>query len=205
MYLLSVDIYIYIYFLGTLGICVCHATILHGNIILAQDMSQLASFGALMRFGSDRSSPAPGIGYYGPHEIPTSLIEFGCPFNDIIKTYAKCLDDKEANIAIQKIEHSNVILPTVSLICEFAGVTYEDQYHLLSGCNTFVGDDRGPVLEKLMYMHFRNHVCDREAWSGPLCMNSEIHRAASYVFFTNVSQVPISTLKQMQTIIGVTQ
>ena len=46
-------------------------------------MSQFASFGALMSSSSDRSRPAPGIGYFGRHEIPTSLIQFGCPLNDI--------------------------------------------------------------------------------------------------------------------------
>ena len=129
-----------------------------------------------------RPGPASGIGGYVTQEVPMSQIHFQWQFNETISTYASCLDDKEANSLVQNMVHSNVIEPAVSLICKYAGVAYEGKYNLLSGRNALVGDEHGKVIEEMMYKSYQDHVCDDEAWSGPLCMNTELHRAVTYMW-----------------------
>ena len=148
-----------------------------------------------------RPRPASGIGGYEEREIPMSQIHFEWQFNKTINEYASCLDDKEANFLVQTMVHSNVIVPVVSLICKYAGVAYEGKYNLLSGPKPF--PRHGKVIEEMMYKSYQDHVCDDEAWSGPLCMNTELHRAVTYMW-QGWLRCPKQKYEELHELVGVT-
>ena len=143
-------------------------------------MACTPNYPALIRhFGS------AGFGGYMVQEVDVEQIQQKWEFRLTINEYAYALEYpvSETSVMVQTMVHVNVVEPTVSLICTYLGDAYEGKYNLISGPGSaLIKSDRAKVLEEIMCKRYRDHVCDREAWSGPLCMNIELHRAVTYMW-----------------------
>ena len=106
---------------------------------------------------------------------------------------------------VQDMVHTNVIEPTCSLICKYAGKhCLTSTYNLLTGPIAFKTSDHGKVIEEMMCKRYQDHVCDREAWSGPLCMNIELHRAVTYMWQGWLRLRPYQKYEELHELNGVT-
>ena len=147
-----------------------------------------------------------GFGGYMVQEVDVEQIQQKWEFRLTINAYAYALEYpvSETSVMVQTMVHFNVVEPTVSLICTYLGDAYEGKYNLISGPGSaLIKSDRAKVLEEIMCKRYRDHVCDREAWSGPLCMNIELHRAVTYMW-QGYLRCPKQKFKELHELVGVT-
>ena len=108
--------------------------------------------------------------------IPLQDMQFQWAFEEVM---AVCRETPTLNALV----HHNVVNMIVTNISGFLGLKYESSYNELSGPKyQSKRDSIGSIMEEMISRSFVLHICDPDAWSGPLCLDIELHREATYIW-----------------------